>query len=284
MRTSFRQPRTRAEPTRPTASPVSPSATRSTTNSDRRPRFAVAAGQVLAGGVAGVAVADGERLFGDLLRGAGVGGLVGDDADHWVTGLVAVQYRGVVTVAVDGDVVPYGDRDHGWPSVWVARRRAWAQPGRRGVARLRAEVITRHPPVPWRPPCCPHLPSGRRFRSAWRPGGTGAVFGGQFGVAELTEVHRLSVVHRDIKPRDLFLTPGGVVKVLDFGVAALLGAGELAKLTMVGQTVGPPYMAPEQALANAVGAPADLYALCPARDAHWQAAVHGDGRHVRPVA
>jgi len=42
----------------------------------------------------------------------------------------------------------------------------------------------------------------------------------------------------------------------------LLGAGELAKLTMVGQTVGtPPYMAPEQALANAVGPPADLYAL-----------------------
>jgi serine/threonine protein kinase len=78
----------------------------------------------------------------------------------------------------------------------------------------------------------------------------------------LSEVHRLSVVHRDIKPRNLFLTPGGVVKVLDFGVAALLGAGELAKLTMVGQTVGtPPYMAPEQALANAVGPPADLYAL-----------------------
>lgn len=78
----------------------------------------------------------------------------------------------------------------------------------------------------------------------------------------LTEVHRLSVVHRDIKPRNLFLTPGGVVKVLDFGVAALLGAGELTKLTMVGQTVGtPPYMAPEQALANAVGPPADLYAL-----------------------
>src|SRR6185437_1667048 len=78
----------------------------------------------------------------------------------------------------------------------------------------------------------------------------------------LTEVHRLSVVHRDIKPRNLFLTSGGVVKVLDFGVAALLGAGERGKLTMVGQTVGtPPYMAPEQALANTVGPPADLYAL-----------------------
>jgi hypothetical protein len=69
-------------------------------------------------------------------------------------------------------------------------------------------------------------------------------------------------VHRDIKPRNLFLTPGGIVKVLDFGVAALLGAGELTELTMTGQTVGtPPYMAPEQALASAVGPPADLYAL-----------------------
>ena len=80
--------------------------------------------------------------------------------------------------------------------------------------------------------------------------------------AVLSEVHRLSVAHRDIKPRNLFLTPGGIVKVLDFGVAALLGAGELIKLTMTGQTVGtPPYMAPEQALASAVGPPADLYAL-----------------------
>ena len=80
--------------------------------------------------------------------------------------------------------------------------------------------------------------------------------------AVLTEVHRLSVVHRDIKPRNLFLTPGGIVKVLDFGVAALLGAGELIKLTMTGETVGtPPYMAPEQALASAIGPPADLYAL-----------------------
>ncbi len=55
----------------------------------------------------------------------------------------------------------------------------------------------------------------------------------------LSEVHRLSVVHRDIKPRNLFLTPGGIVKVLDFGVAALLGAGELIKLTMTEQTVAP---------------------------------------------
>jgi len=78
----------------------------------------------------------------------------------------------------------------------------------------------------------------------------------------LSEVHRISVVHRDIKPRNLFITPGGIVKVLDFGVAALLGAGEITRLTMAGQTVGtPPYMSPEQTLANAVGPATDRYAL-----------------------
>ena len=93
------------------------------------------------------------------------------------------------------------------------------------------------------------------------PVGWAAAIGAQLA-SVLTEVHRISVVHRDIKPRNLFLTPGGIVKVLDFGVAALLGAGEISRLTMAGQTVGtPPYMSPEQTLANAVGPATDLYAL-----------------------
>ncbi|MED7954598.1 serine/threonine-protein kinase [Streptomyces sp. BE303] len=78
----------------------------------------------------------------------------------------------------------------------------------------------------------------------------------------LDTVHRRDVVHRDIKPSNLMLTPGGVVKVLDFGVAALRGVGTLPRLTQVGMTVGtPPYMSPEQSLANAVGPAADVYAL-----------------------
>lgn len=78
----------------------------------------------------------------------------------------------------------------------------------------------------------------------------------------LDEVHRHDVVHRDIKPANLMLTPDGVVKVLDFGVAALLGSGTHPRLTQEGMTVGtPPYMSPEQSLANAVGPASDIYAL-----------------------
>jgi serine/threonine protein kinase len=78
----------------------------------------------------------------------------------------------------------------------------------------------------------------------------------------LHEVHRHDVVHRDIKPANLMLTPGGIVKVLDFGVASLLGSGDNPRLTQVGMTVGtPPYMSPEQSLANAVGPSSDVYAL-----------------------
>lgn len=88
-----------------------------------------------------------------------------------------------------------------------------------------------------------------------------AAIGAQIASA-LDLVHRHNVVHRDIKPANLMITPGGVVKVLDFGVAALLGAGSNPHLTQEGMTVGTPaYMSPEQSLANAVGPAADIYAL-----------------------
>jgi serine/threonine protein kinase len=78
----------------------------------------------------------------------------------------------------------------------------------------------------------------------------------------LAAAHAASLVHRDLKPQNLMITPSGSVKVLDFGVAALLGPAEASRLTATGQTLGTPaYIAPEQASGGAVGPAADLYAL-----------------------
>ncbi|RLP89291.1 serine/threonine protein kinase [Micromonospora sp. BL4] len=77
----------------------------------------------------------------------------------------------------------------------------------------------------------------------------------------LATAHAASLVHRDLKPQNLMVTPAGSVNVLDFGVAALLGA-DVPRLTATSHTLGTPtYMAPEQALNSAVGPRADLYAL-----------------------
>ncbi|MEU1844159.1 serine/threonine-protein kinase [Micromonospora sediminicola] len=78
----------------------------------------------------------------------------------------------------------------------------------------------------------------------------------------LAVAHDASLVHRDLKPQNVMITPSGVVKVLDFGVAALLGPAEASRLTATGHTLGTPaYIAPEQASGGAVGPGADLYAL-----------------------
>ncbi len=67
------------------------------------------------------------------------------------------------------------------------------------------------------------------------------------------------VVHRDIKPHNVFRTQAGVWKLLDFGVAAL---GDSAGTLTQGGVIGTPgYMAPEQAKGEAVDHTADLYAL-----------------------
>ncbi|MGH3190727.1 MAG: serine/threonine-protein kinase, partial [Streptosporangiaceae bacterium] len=80
--------------------------------------------------------------------------------------------------------------------------------------------------------------------------------------AVLADVHRVDIVHRDIKPGNVMITDGGLVKVLDFGIAILRGAGALPRLTQVDRTVGTPaYMSPEQCLGQAVTSASDIYSL-----------------------
>ncbi|MFI6332475.1 serine/threonine-protein kinase [Micromonospora chersina] len=78
----------------------------------------------------------------------------------------------------------------------------------------------------------------------------------------LAAAHAASLVHRDLKPQNLMITPADTVKVLDFGVAALLDPAEASRLTATGHTLGTPaYIAPEQAEGGTVGPGTDLYAL-----------------------
>jgi CheY-like chemotaxis protein len=54
--------------------------------------------------------------------------------------------------------------------------------------------------------------------------------------------HKQRIMHRDIKPANIIITPGGILKLLDFGVAKILGDKDISA-TMVGSR---PFMAPEQ--------------------------------------
>ncbi|MEV5574820.1 serine/threonine-protein kinase [Spirillospora sp. NPDC052269] len=81
-------------------------------------------------------------------------------------------------------------------------------------------------------------------------------------VAEaLAAAHARGVVHRDVKPANLFLLPGDRVKICDFGIAHLADAAA-TRLTVEGGSIGTPrYMAPEQFMGGEIGPRSDLYAL-----------------------
>jgi serine/threonine-protein kinase len=73
--------------------------------------------------------------------------------------------------------------------------------------------------------------------------------------------HEVGIVHRDLKPANVLINEAGLLKIVDFGVAAVQREGE-TQLTKTGYVIGSPkYMAPEQILGKKVDPRADVYAL-----------------------
>ncbi len=77
----------------------------------------------------------------------------------------------------------------------------------------------------------------------------------------MTVAHQSGIIHRDLKPANVLINDEGLVKIVDFGVAAAQHQGD-TQLTKTGYVIGSPkYMAPEQILGKKVDERADVYSL-----------------------
>ncbi len=79
--------------------------------------------------------------------------------------------------------------------------------------------------------------------------------------AGMNVAHQAGVIHRDLKPANILVNDEGLLKIVDFGVAAAASSGD-TQLTKTGYVIGSPkYMAPEQILGKKVDETADIYSV-----------------------
>jgi tetratricopeptide (TPR) repeat protein len=80
-------------------------------------------------------------------------------------------------------------------------------------------------------------------------------------LAAVAHAHSHLIVHRDLKPSNIFVTREGTVKLLDFGIARLVDAGDGSQTQSGANALTPQYAAPEQLLGRSITTSTDVYSI-----------------------